>query len=380
MNSTIVTNEEVAKRLREIDEWLRRAYPYAHHVASPEAVRAYIVQERQDGQYEPTREQIDSKRREMDAQLALTGPDDRGPHVSKRDAIVALKLDHFVQQCEIRGEYSDQAKYAERHQIADRSGSTLRGYDPVPTRYVLIPAERQLSPASPKVAHTADLDAQHKELNGDKPWTSKLGIAAHAPHMAKYQMRVNGDGSVMHSMGGYEKIVDRGTSIQMAYDELSVADGIRLAKAKWGNEIEVVTQDPGKRDLILAECVRQDVVPQASLMDRYNEIKSELEREDAQRARHVAADRETRVVEPERTPEPDLDGQVHASQEQVDARVDELLEDMPGLRDADICEHEHIEAERIAENAERAAANEFEATCNVDGYEREPEEELEMEL
>jgi hypothetical protein len=389
MNSTIVTNEEAAKRLREIDEWLRRAYPYLSHVASPEAVRAYIAHEKHDGRYEPTREQIDSKRREMDAQLALTSPDDRGPHVSKRDAIVALKLDHFVQHCEIRGEYSDQAKYAEQHQIADRSGSTFRGYDPVPSRYVLIPAERELPPTSPKVALAKNLDEPHKELNGDVPWTSNLGIAAHVPFMCKYNMRVNGDGSTTHSMGGYDKISDFGKSIKMAYDELSVADGIRLAKSKWGNELEIVTQNAGKRDLILAECVRQGVVPQAELMERYSEIRAELAREEAQRVRDIALDREAPVVEPERAPDPPVpetwprhDGSIHASDEQVDARVNELLEDTPELHDVAYYEPDHTDAaERIAENAERVAANEFEATGNADGYEREPEDhEMEMEL
>lgn len=99
----------------------------------------------------------------------------------------------------------------------------------------------------------------------------------------KYETVRNADQSISYVRDGEEKIRDNGDGISViGSDKDTLRDSIRLAREKWGNEMSVNVKDETKRDALLAEMARQGVRPQEALMDRYAEIKAEVEKQRAE--------------------------------------------------------------------------------------------------
>jgi len=99
----------------------------------------------------------------------------------------------------------------------------------------------------------------------------------------KYETVTNSDASVSYVRDGEEKIRDNGDGVQIVGSEKDdIRDAVRLGREKFGSEFQVNVKDETKREAILTEMAKQGVKPQESLMDRYSEIKAEVEKQRAE--------------------------------------------------------------------------------------------------
>jgi len=164
------------------------------------------------------------------------------------------------------------------------------------TRAVSVNAQRT-TPQEAERAIRLERSAEYRAASNDHSWAEMRAAKekeqtktvepkpVQANWTQKYETVTNSDASVSYVRDGEERIRDTGAGVQIVGSEKDdIRDAVRLGREKFGSEFQVNVKDETKRDAILEEMARQGVKPQESLMDRFAEIKAEVEKQRAEAA------------------------------------------------------------------------------------------------
>ena len=111
-----------------------------------------------------------------------------------------------------------------------------------------------------EIQATLDAEPEHVVKGGDlDKGRYREPEPSSADWTKAYELRKDRDGSIVYTREGEERIRDDGRTVRVASDAKSIKDAVCLCKEQGVERIDVRATDPGKRQAIMREAIKQRV-------------------------------------------------------------------------------------------------------------------------